>query len=247
MADQDALIRNLRDQISGAVSDALEPLPTVFAGWEGGSAAFNALDRYSDVDLTFLVDDEVPFEHLYAPLERALNAVSPITVSHPVTLGRYYKMKDGGEFLFIDIVFLRAGEPDHYLEVERHGHVIPLFDKGGWLHPRPLDKEAWANKRDKRLRELQTWFVVSQSFVRKAILRGQHAEGVAAFWAYTMKPLAELLRMRYCPVRWDFGMRYLDRDLPPAVYNQVRDLVFIRDLEDLDAKLVSATAWASHC
>jgi hypothetical protein len=140
---------------------------------------------------------------------------------------------------------LRAGEPDHYLEVERHGHIIPLFDKGDWLRPRPLDKAALATKRDRRFRELQTWFPVSQSFVHKAILRGQHAEAVTAFWAYTVRPLAELLRMRYCPVRWDFGMRYLDRDLPPAVYNQVRDLVFIRDLDDLDAKLVTATAWAT--
>ena len=60
-----------------------------------------------------------------------------------------------------------------------------------------------------------------------------------------MKPLVELLRMRYCPVRWDFGMRYLDRDLPPGVYDQVRALVFIRDLDDLEAKLVSATSWGN--
>ena len=173
--DNDAMNRSLRDRIAGAVTDALKPLPTVFAGWEGGSAAFGALDRYSDIDLTFLVDDEVPFEQLYAPLESALNAVSPITVSQPVTLGRYYKVKDGGEFLFIDIVFLRAGEPDHYLDVERHGHVIPLFDKGDWLRPRPLDEKALGARRDKRFRELQNWFPASQSFVRKVILRGSRS------------------------------------------------------------------------
>jgi hypothetical protein len=48
---------------------------------------------------------------------------------------------------------------------------------------------------------------MSQVFVRKGILRGQHVEAVNAFWACTLKPLAELLRMRYCPVRWDFGVR----------------------------------------
>src|SRR3954465_8050842 len=140
----DALNRSLRDQITSAIGNALKALPTVFAGWEAGSAAFNALDRYSDLDLTFLVNDEVPFDLLYAALENALNEVSPITVSHSVTLGRYYKVRDGSEFLFIDIVFLRAGEPDHYLEVERHGHIIPLFDKGDWLRPRAIDQEALA-------------------------------------------------------------------------------------------------------
>jgi hypothetical protein len=108
-----------------------------------------------------------------------------------------------------------------------------------------LDEGALAIKRARRYRELQAWFVVSQNFVRKAVLRGQRVEAMASFWAYTLKPLAELLRMRHCPVRWDFGMRYLDRDLPPTVYNEFRDLVFVRDLEDLEAKLASASAWGT--
>jgi hypothetical protein len=86
---------------------------------------------------------------------------------------------------------------------------------------------------------------MSQVFVRKAILRGQHVEAVNAFWACTLKPLAELLRMRYCPVRWDFGVRYLDRDLPPAVYAEFRDLAFVRDLSDLESNLARATAWGA--
>jgi len=87
---------------------------------------------------------------------------------------------------------------------------------------------------------------MSQVFVRKAILRGQQVEAVNTFWACTLKPLAELLRMRYCPVRWDFGVRYLDRDLPPAVYGEVCDLAFVRDLGDLEGKLARATAWGTE-
>jgi hypothetical protein len=60
----------LRDGISRAVSDALKASPAIYAGWEGGSAAFDALDEYSDIDLTFLVDDEVAFEDIYAVAER---------------------------------------------------------------------------------------------------------------------------------------------------------------------------------
>jgi GNAT superfamily N-acetyltransferase len=74
-------------------------------------------------------------------------------------------------------------------------------------------------------------------------LRGQHVEAANAFWACTLKPLAELLRMRYCPVRWDFGVRYLDRDLPPTVYAQFRDVAWVRELGDLEEHLANATAW----
>jgi len=235
----------LRDRISAAISDVLRPLPVVFAGWEGGSAALGTLDRYSDIDLLYLVDDDASFELLFSLAEKALETVSSITASHNPLRGRYYQLKHGGEFFLVDLVFVRVGDSEHFLEAERHGQIIPLFDKGNWLRPRALDEDALAIKREKRYRELQTWFPMSQLFVRKAILRGQQVEAVNAFWVATLKPLAELLRMRYCPVRWDFGVRYLDRDLPPAVYNQVRELAFVQDLDDLEKKLATATAWGT--
>lgn len=237
---------SLRRRISVAVTDALRPLPTVLAGWEGGSAAFGAVDAYSDIDLEYLVADDASFDVLYAAAENAIETVSPITATHTPLKGRYYKLKDGGDFLLVDLVFFRASDPDDQLEVERHGDRLPLFDKGDWLRPRPLNEEALALKRDARFRELQTWFPMSQVFVRKAILRGQHVEALNAYWACTLKPLAELLRMRYCPVRWDFGVRYLDRDLPPSVYEQIRDLASASNLEELETKLARATSWGAE-
>src|SRR5512143_1921394 len=119
---------------------ALEPLPDVLAGWEGGSAAFGAIDAYSDVDLNFLVSEDVSFEVLYGHAEHSLATVSPVVASHSVPPGRYYKLKDVGEFLLVDLCFFRVSAPDHSLEVERHGQVLPLFDKGSWLRPRFVDQ-----------------------------------------------------------------------------------------------------------
>ncbi len=237
--------QSLRIRITSAVCDALEPLPSVLAAWEGGSAAFGAVDEYSDIDLNVLADDDVPLDVLYAVAEAALGAVSPITTSHVSPPGRYYKLKESDAFLLVDLIILRAGASAQALEVERHGLPQRLFDKGDWLRPRPLDEDALAARRDARRRELDAWFVVSQNFVRKAVLRGQEVEALASFWGYTLKPLVELLRMRYCPARWDFGMRYLDRDLPPAAYSQLRDLMFVRDLAGIEAHLPMASAWGA--
>jgi hypothetical protein len=101
----------LRDRISSAVTEALRPLPAVFAGWEGGSAAFGAVDAYSDIDLEYLVADDACFEFLYAPAERAIETVSPITASHTPVKGRYYKLKDGGDFLLVDLIFSELAIP----------------------------------------------------------------------------------------------------------------------------------------
>src|SRR4051812_43902419 len=113
----------LRDRISTAVSQALQTVPSVLGGWEGGSAAFAQVDAYSDIDLTFLVTDDASFETLYAVAESALTTISPIDLSHSLPVGRYYKLCDCDDFLVVDIVFLRAGEPDHFLEPERHGQI----------------------------------------------------------------------------------------------------------------------------
>ena len=237
--------RSLRDRIKAAICETLEPRSDVLAGWEGGSVAFDALDDYSDIDLNFLVVDDANIDDLYAAVELGLGIVSPITASHFAPPGRYYKLRDGGDFLLVDLSFFEVGASNHNLEVERHGQARRLFDKADWLRPRHIDERSLGLQRDRRRVELQSWFPVSQSFVRKAMLRGLDAEALAAFWSYTLRPLAEILRMRYCPIRWDFGMRYLDRDLPPAVYARFRDLMFVPNVGDLERTLAEASAWGA--
>lgn len=237
---------DLRDRIREAVSNALQPLAHVLAGWESGSVAFDLEDEYSDIDLNFLLDDASPADPFYAVVESALETVSPIVSSHSEPPGRYFKLRDGGEFLLVDVCVFRAGNFTERLDIERHGRARPLFDKGEWLRSDPSAGVSQVARRAKRLEELRTWFFVSQSFVHKAILRGKQVEALAAHWGYTLKPLVELLRMRHCPARWDFGMRYLDRDLPGPVYDELREIMFVGESDDLAEHHSKATAWAER-
>ena len=99
----------LRDRITDALSNALQPLPHVLAGWESGSVAFNLVDEYSDIDLNFLLDDTTPVDPFYAVVESALETVSPIAASHSAPPGRYFKLMDGGDFLLVDVCIFRTG------------------------------------------------------------------------------------------------------------------------------------------
>ena len=236
----------LRDRITDAVCKALLPLPHVLAGWEGGSAAFDLVDEYSDIDLNFLLDDTAQADPFYAVVESALDTVSPISASHPAPPGRYYKLTDGGDFLLVDVCIFQSESFSEYLDVERHGKLRPLFDKGQWLRSDTSGVASQRAARAKRRDDLEEWFSVSQNFVHKAILRGHEVEAVAAFWGYTLKPLVELLRMRYCPARWDFGMRYLDRDLPGPVYDELRDIMFVGESDDIAEHLSKAIAWGER-
>lgn len=238
--------RTLRDRITDALCNALQTLPYVLAGWEGGSAAFDLVDDYSDIDLNFLLVDANLEKPFYAVVQSALETVSPVVTSHSEPPGRYFKLADGGEFLLVDVCTFQTGVYSEYLDLERHGKFRPLFDKGEWLRSNASNTVSQSASRAKRRDDLKEWFSVSQSFVRKAIHRGQEAEALAAFWGYTLKPLVELLRMRYCPTRWDFGMRYLQRDLPSPVYDELRDIMFVREYADLAEHLVKAVAWGER-
>ena len=87
---------------------------------------------------------------------------------------------------------------------------------------------------------------MSQSFVQKAILRDRKIEALAAYWGYTLKPLVEILRIRYCPYRWDFGIRYLEQDLPGAVYKELCSLMYVGESDELAEHLSKATSWAEQ-
>jgi hypothetical protein len=155
-------------------------------------------------------------------------------------------LTDGGDFLLVDVCIFQTRAFSDRLDIERHGRIRPLFDKGQWLRGETSGKVSQAATRAKRRDDLEAWFSVSQNFVRKAILRGHEVEALAAFWGYTLKPLVELLRMRYCPARWDFGMRYLQRDLPGPVYDELRDIMFVGEFIDLSEHLAKAVAWGER-
>jgi hypothetical protein len=241
----------LRARVRDAICGALEARPEVLAGWEAGSAAFGALDAYSDIDINFVLAEGAPVEPVFAAAARAIETVAPIAARHVTSpifdfKQTFYKLAGAGEFFLVDLCLFHTSTPDAFLEVERHGQRIALFDKVDWLRPRPLDKEALAVRQDKRLAELRSWFPMSQGIVRKTILRGRHVEALAFYMSLTLRPLVELLRMRNSPARWDFGLRYLDKDLPPADYERVRDLAFVRDLDDLGTKHARAAAWGAE-
>lgn len=77
-------------------------------------------------------------------------------------------------------------------------------------------------------------------------MRDRQVEALAAFWRYTLKPLVELLRIKYCPHRWDFGMRYLEKDLPDSDYNKLCGIMFVGAPDELAEYLSEAMSWAEQ-
>ena len=238
-----------RGTIIQTLVNALEPLGFVYAFWEGGAAAFNRVDEWSDIDLYLVVDDK-KVDETFLAVEKALISLSPIEqkyeVLHPPSLGlsqTFYRLQGTSEYLLIDLAVLRSRSPDKFLEPEIHGNAIFYFNKSIKLKPPPLDKNAYVRKLQERLERLKARFTMFNSFVQKEINRGNHLEALDFYNAYTIAILVAALRIRYNPFHHNFRMHYIHYELPSEIITKLEHLCFVRDEKDLQEKYNEATYW----
>ena len=86
-------------------------------------------------------------------------------------------------------------------------------------------------------------FDLFQFLTLKEVNRGNDLEAVSFYYRFTLNPLVELLRIKHTPARYNFHTRHIHYDLPAEVINELRELFFIVDLDDLRAKQERAERW----
>jgi predicted nucleotidyltransferase len=230
-----------RAQIITTLHTALAAVPEVLAASLGGSDATGRTDEFSDVDLVVVVA-EGAVEATFATVHHALQGLSPIVhrwrLADPTWHGNaqeFLSLQDADPAHFIDLVVLEPSGGERFLEVERHGTAIVLFDRAGVLAPKTLDRVVLQSRIDARLAILRERFPLFQTLVTRAVRRGFVAEAAVAYQDHAYRPLIELLRIRHCPDRFDFGARYLDRDLPATVQAEVEALALPSSLDEVEA------------
>lgn len=229
----------------------LQSLPAVDAAWEGGSAAFGHDDGLSDIDAVAVVADDA-IADTFARVEAALQALSPVTLRYdvPGTVGyaqKFFRLHDAGEFLVIDLCFIRRSDPLLFREVELHGRGRTWFDRRGVLAEAHLDTAADAAAAAARAPVLAAAFEMLQHVVTKERLRGHAVDALVFYHQLTWRPLVEALRLLHDPQRRVFGPRYTGRDLPADVCRRLQHLGYVRDLDDLAAKHDEAQQWMAQC
>lgn len=233
-------IRIGRVMIIDTLAAALEPLSMVRAAWLGGSDASGRTDEWSDVDLQVVVEDEA-VEQTFEIIHEALERLSPIShrfrLPSPTWHGHeqeFLGLRDADPCHFLDLLVLKKSSSERFLEPERHGTALVLFDKDGLVKPAAFDRAAHLAKIEKRLATLREIFPLFQNLTIKAARRRACADAMLTYMTQTLRPLVELLRIRYCPDRYDFGLRYLDRDLPAGFHAEIERLAFPRSIDDVE-------------
>jgi len=238
-----------RDVIIQTLVNALKPLDYAHAFYEGGAAAFNRVDEWSDIDLYLVVEDEKVNEAFLA-VEKALKSLSSIKqkldvqqTGWPGVSQAFYKLEDTSEYLIIDFCVLNFSSSETFLEPEIHGNVVFYFNKSGKIKPPLLDKVALSKKVHERLDRLQSRFAMFNIFVQKEINRGHQIEAIGLYHGLTLATLVEALRIKHNPIHYNFKMEYLHYELPSDVTKKLERLYFVKDAKDLQEKYYEAIKW----
>jgi hypothetical protein len=238
-----------RAEIIQALVYALKPLEYVHAFWEGGAAAFNRIDEWSDIDVNIVVEDN-KVEEGFAVIEKALKSLSPIKqkreIAHPSESGIsqvFYRLQDASEYLLIDLAIFNLSSPEKFLEPETHGKSVFYFNKSDKIKIPTLNKNELIKKLQKRLVDLRARFDMFNVFVQKEMNRANHVEAVDLYHRITLASLIEALRIRHNPVHHEFRTRYIHYELPSETLQKLERLHFVKNEEDLQEKYDDATKW----
>lgn len=136
-----------RKDILGAVIPALEALDTVTAVWEGGAAAFDRVDQWSDLDIMIAVKPGTKDAAIEA-VDQALSGLGPLSVRYrlpePAWHGHsqvFYVVEGASPFEFVDTCFMDDDTERKFLEPETHGTPLVHFDRAGFTDQKPTASE----------------------------------------------------------------------------------------------------------
>ncbi len=223
--------------------------PDIRACWVGGSIAFRQADRESDLDVEVVAatgTGALAFGRLRDMLRSACAPTSEWLLPMPTWHGGHQTFlhlppADDGRRILDVVVVEFSGEP-HPIDPRRDGEPIVLYDPDGLVEVAPLDPEPLAEQIRTAVDAISVRRPTAEWIITKALVREQWPEAVAYYLQLGLGSLVELLRVRHCPWRHDFGLRYLEQDLPADVAAKVESML-PTDLAHLAELTARCFAW----
>jgi predicted nucleotidyltransferase len=236
---------------------ALEACPAAHAAWEGGSAAFGRADLASDLDIGVLCTAGGGTSVLDS-IERELWRVEPELVAWDVGASafgvqRFWRPADeaAATTCMLDVSVLELeGDRDSWVELlspERHGRALSTWDPEGVLEScraqAGLDLTSHRAAIAAELERIRGRRAMFADFPAKELARGRVLDARAMYDSMVVTPLVTLLGMRFRPLRFSFGRRYLHDELPADVAARLVALVHAPADGDLDQLVADGLAW----
>ncbi|RJP62535.1 MAG: hypothetical protein C4543_01765 [Ignavibacteriales bacterium] len=195
--------------------------PSIIAAWEGGSAATNRMDEFSDLDLSIVaIDDqiEVIFADLESFMKKHFTILRKYRVPEPAWHGVsqcFYQIDKVTPHIYLDIAVIKESQPDKLMEKDRHGLATLWFDRKNIYNPTPSQAKDIIERGKKLFSSvIHTDFIIIIE-IEKGITRGHFIDVFPTYFSFISRHIAIMMNLKYRPEKADFGLRYgrIDYDL----------------------------------
>lgn len=237
------------ENIVSAMVEKLKKADYVDAVWEAGAASFGRVDEWSDIDL-YVVCDDAHIENVITLVEGVLADLSEIDlkfrVPEPTWHGNsqvFWRLKGVSPFLFVDAAIMKRSSKEKFLQYSIHGKPFVHFDKTGVVKDDPVDTGEYLQEMKTRFESHKTTFEMFQVLVLKELNRGNAMEALSYYLSYILRPLVEVLRMKYTPWHYRFFTTYVYYEMPVDLVERLHRLYFVNDEEVLKKCRKEAEAW----
>jgi predicted nucleotidyltransferase len=237
-----------REAVIARLVASLEPLDQVLVVWEGGSAAFDRLDEFSDIDLYIKVKRGTTAKVLET-VEESLRSLTPIEIRYvptdlpwPGVSQIFYRLEGTSPFLLLDLALIEEGGPEQFLEVEVHGRPRIYLAREDAPLPH-VDRLELIHLLEARVEKVRNRFWLFSPFLEKEIRRDNLIDAFEVYRRVFLDTLVVLLRIRYCPTHHDFGVTHIHHELPVRVVQRLERLYLANGMEDLQMKSEEVGDW----
>jgi predicted nucleotidyltransferase len=217
--------------------------PDVRVVFIGGSAVTGRYDDHSDLDIEVLAAPGEAVATYRRLLEQALDDFEVHQVwelpeaTWPDGRQAFLNLTpDAGDMSrptrIIDLHVADLADEHRFVDERRHGVPHVVHDPEGLVELRHDDDEPMERARREAVEQVAARRPTAEWLVNRALARGDEIEATAFHLGYGVNPLVRLLRIKHCPARHDFGLRYLGTDLPEGYAARVAALLPGPDLAE---------------
>jgi hypothetical protein len=201
--------------------------PDVRAIWLCGSAVTGGYDEWSDLDVELLATAGTHVATYQRLLTSYGDRFAPSSVWQlPATVAPGTRQfisvidADPGQLTaptrIVDLVVKDLSDAARTVDVVRHGRPLVVHDPDALVRVGPESRDDQRTAIAETIEQTRQRREVGHWLVNRAIARGQLPEAVSLYLRFALTPVVQLLRIRDCPERHDYGLRYLHTDLSPA-------------------------------
>lgn len=241
-----------RDLIINKLVETFKPNEKVYAFWLEGADGLGKVDQYSNLD--FVIDVEDGYEtKIFELCEQALSLLGELDLNyeedhgHPKLRQKVYHLKNSSPYLEIDFCVQshsRDKSGSTFIEKSIFEYPKVFFDKAKIVSYRARNESDQVKISQNIARKKELFNLLSQYHrVLKYCERNKFLEAFGYYQKHILRPMIELMRIKYTPYNTDYYIVHISDHLPEEELKLLEGFHQVTSVADIKQNINKALEW----